>query len=296
MTHTYTNFSKRISLLLRSSRFPYFWIWVGGYILFGWMYARHISGISTIDTEFVLVFIWCVTFGNIYLNNINDAFDYETDVLNPRKSESGTIEQCVDTNSSKKVYLRSMLALSSGILLIPFIHTYTTIMLCIWSLSIYMYNVPFFRFKKIPFLETFFASMHFIPLFIIGYLSLLHEFPDVKVVLWFFLYTWTWIFLANSLDVPYDKVAGIKNITVRIGSTKLSLYVTFLIATIQILFSYSIGFTVISIISLCTPIFLIYLLKTKLYETNHPKTYSQYIYISYIIGFSIGLCFYFGLL
>lgn len=292
---------EKIKFILKSSRFPHFWIWLPGYISLGWLYAKlftdtngiMISITSSQISELLIICIWVTTLGNVYLNNINDAFDTETDSVNPRKNgEESSIEQLVDKKDSSTIFRISLFAAASIAFIVPFISNSSLLILILWIAFIFIYNVPGLRFKKIPLLETLFATLHFVPLFILGYSIYAPSFPDASIIVWSFLYTSLWVFIANSLDVPYDKVAGIKNITVHIGTTRKSLYVTLYMTILYILYTSYIGMNVVAFIGICIAVLILFLLITRTYEKSHTTSYKYYIWVTYLTGLSTGFAFY----
>lgn len=294
--------SDKIKFILKSSRFPHFWIWLPGYISFGWLYARLVSGRNEIFLsisssqvfELIIICIWVTILGNIYLNNINDAFDSETDLVNPRKNgEESSIEQLVDKKDSTQIFKLSLFAAATILVITPFISIQSLYILLFWIVAIFIYNVPGLRFKKIPLLETIFATFHFTPLFVLGYVLYLNSFPEFSIIIWNLLYTSLWVFIANSLDVPYDKIAGIKNITVYIGSTRKSLFITLYITIAYILYTMLyLKMHVLATIGICIALLILYLLLTKTYEKSHTTSYKYYIWVTYLTGLSTGFAFY----
>jgi 4-hydroxybenzoate polyprenyltransferase len=92
--------------------------------------------------------------------------------------------------------------------------------------------------------------------------------------------------------VPYDKIAGIKNITVYIGSTRKSLYITLCITILYILYSLYLKMNIIALIGMCIAMLILFLLKTKTYEKSHTTSYKYYIWVTYLTGLSTGFAFY----
>ena len=98
---------------------------------------------------------------NLLMYGVNDVYDYESDIRNPRKN---SIEGAVEAKS-----FHSTILWSSLILTIPFVIAlallsppWAAIILAIVLFFVVAYSLKGFRFKEIPFLDSITSSIHFV--------------------------------------------------------------------------------------------------------------------------------------
>jgi len=98
---------------------------------------------------------------NLLMYGVNDVFDYESDIRNPRKK---SIEGAVEAKSFHPTILWSSL-----ILVVPFVVTlallsppWSVLVLAVILFFVVAYSAKEFRFKEIPFLDSITSSIHFV--------------------------------------------------------------------------------------------------------------------------------------
>ena len=98
---------------------------------------------------------------NLMMYGINDVFDYESDLLNPRK---GGIEGAVTERSLHKTIVWSSVLLSVPFLayLIVYTNWQATLWLGFVVFMVIAYSAPKLRFKERPFLDSVTSSTHFV--------------------------------------------------------------------------------------------------------------------------------------
>ncbi len=149
-----------IKKLLRVSR-PISWVntaypFAAGYLLLG----------GNVDLLFILATLFFLIPYNILMYGVNDVFDYESDIRNPRK---GSIEGAVEAKQFHPYILWA-----SGISTVPFIIVFGFMMplpafLTLLGVLFFVvaYSLKGLRFKEIPFLDSITSSIHFVgPLFV----------------------------------------------------------------------------------------------------------------------------------
>jgi len=148
-----------IGSIVRASR-PVSWIntafpFAAGYI----MVERQIDALLIVGTLFFLIPY------NLLMYGVNDVFDYESDLLNPRK---GGIEGDVvrDRERARKVH-RGIIAASAltvapmMVWLIVYGTPQSAIALAVVVFAVVAYSAPVVRFKERPFLDSFTSAVHF---------------------------------------------------------------------------------------------------------------------------------------
>lgn len=147
--------SRALRFLFRASR-PISWIntafpFAAAYLLS----TRHIDVTVIVGTIFFLVPY------NLAMYGINDVFDYESDIRNPRK---GGVEGAL---LGREVHRTTLM--TSVLLPIPFVvylvASGSILSACVLAGSLFFvaaYSVPGLRFKEIPFLDSITSSIHFV--------------------------------------------------------------------------------------------------------------------------------------
>jgi len=204
---------KKIKLLLATSR-PISWVntaypFAAGYLMTGGMP----------DTRFWVATLFFLIPYNLLMYGVNDVYDYESDIRNPRK---GGIEGAV---TPKKYHALILWAASLSCL--PFVvaliltgsgaAAYTLVVVVFFVIA---YSLKGLRFKEIPFLDSATSSMHFVgPLL---YALSLHGFPAAA---WpfaaaFFLWGAASQAFGAVQDVIPDREAGIRSVATVLGARR----------------------------------------------------------------------------
>lgn len=204
---------KKIRLILLSSR-PI--SWVNTAYPFGLAYLLNAG---EIDWLFWLGIVFFLIPYNIAMYGINDVFDYESDIRNPRK---GGVEGAVLPKSS-----HSTLLWASAISTIPFLvilFIFGTWMSSLWLtisvLAVIAYSAPKLRFKERPFLDALTSSTHFTSPALVG-ATITGTSPSAAM--WialgsFFLWGMASQILGAVQDVNADREASLSSIATVIGA------------------------------------------------------------------------------
>lgn len=201
--------NQKAKLLFTSSR-PVSWINTAFPFAAGYLYFT-----QTLDLFVVLGFLFFLIPYNLLMYGINDVYDYESDMRNPRK---GGVEGAVVPKKYHAFLLRW-----SYLLPVPFVvalcimHPNSTWVLLACLFFVIAYSAKGLRFKEIPFLDSITSSLHFVgPLL---YALSVVGWPEQAwpIVAAFFL----WGIASQSLgaiqDVEADKQAGLSSISTVIG-------------------------------------------------------------------------------
>ncbi|ANE03305.1 prenyltransferase [Corynebacterium crudilactis] len=204
---------EKIRLILLSSR-PI--SWVNTAYPFGLAYL--LNG-GDIDWLFWLGIIFFLIPYNIAMYGINDVFDYESDIRNPRK---GGVEGAVLPKSS-----HSTLLWASAISTVPFLvilFIFGTWMSATWltisALAVIAYSAPKLRFKERPFLDALTSSTHFTSPALVGATI---TGANLSTAMWialgsFFLWGMASQILGAVQDVNADREAELSSIATVIGA------------------------------------------------------------------------------
>jgi len=180
--------------------------------------AAYVVTSGRIDPALVLGAVYFLIPYNLAMYGINDVFDYESDLRNPRKGgvegallapaqHRPTIVAAIATNVPFLVYL---VAVGSAL---------TTIVLAISVFAVIAYSAPGLRFKERPFLDSITSSTHFVSPAAFG---LVLAGADFTGPLWallgaFFLWGVASHAFGAVQDIVADREGGISSIATVIG-------------------------------------------------------------------------------
>lgn len=148
---------------------------------------------------------------------INDVFDYESDMRNPRK---GGVEGAVTPKRFHSLILWSSILMSAPfvVALLLLGNKVSSAVLLIVLFFVLAYSAKHLRFKEIPFLDAVTSSMHFVgPLLFAYSLTTINE-----SALWVAGAFFSWGMASQAFgavqDILPDREAGISSIATRIGA------------------------------------------------------------------------------
>ncbi|HTK39420.1 MAG TPA: prenyltransferase [Patescibacteria group bacterium] len=146
---------KKLTLLFATSR-PISWVntaypFAAGYIVMG----------GGFDTRLLIGTLFFLVPYNLLMYGINDVFDYESDIRNPRK---GSIEGAVTPKAYHPLIIRASVGLS-----VPFVvylmlagSVPSALTLLVVLFFVVAYSAKGLRFKEIPLLDSITSSIHFV--------------------------------------------------------------------------------------------------------------------------------------
>ena len=172
-----------------------------------------------VDSNLVIGFFFFLVPYNLLMYGINDVFDYESDIRNPRK---GGVEGAL---LPPNLHLATLLA--SVILPIPFLvplvwsgSASATGVLALALFFVVAYSAKGFRFKEIPFLDSATSSAHFVMPALYGLVLAEAEISTVTVTIVAAFFFWGMASHAFGAvqDVVADREAGVASIATVIGA------------------------------------------------------------------------------
>lgn len=241
--------SKTLERLVKISHFPHFWLWSVGFLFWGAILASGKDAFSSLD--FWILFLWFIFPANLFLNAINDAFDYETDVNNPRKQ---SLESTVSKDGMMEMLSISLLTLASVIIISPFVSPLVMELILLWTMVVFAYNVPPIRLKQYPLFDALFGGVgHYVIIGVIGYAAVSGNLPPLSLVLLGVSLCVAHHICISSLDAAHDLAAGIKNTTARLGTTRKGLIVSMVLCMLSAVYGLSIDLPLFSLLVLIFP-------------------------------------------
>jgi len=123
--------------------------------------AGYIVSGGELNLYFILATIFFLIPYNLLMYGINDVFDYESDIRNPRK---GGIEGMREQRTFHPIIIRASIILSVPFLiyLLALGTTLSNIVLLSLVFFVLAYSVAGLRFKEIPVLDSITSSIHFV--------------------------------------------------------------------------------------------------------------------------------------
>ncbi len=200
-------------LLLGSSR-PLSWVntaypFAAAYLLAG----------GGVDLTLVLGSLWLLVPYNLLMYGVNDVFDYESDVRNPRK---GGVEGVV---LDRRVHRLTLVA--AAITNLPFVaalmllgDAVSTAVLAVSVAAVVAYSAPVLRFKERPLLDSLTSSTHFVSPAVLGLAMTGHSltWAAAAALGGFFLWGVGSHAFGAVQDISADRAGGIASVATWLGA------------------------------------------------------------------------------
>jgi 4-hydroxybenzoate polyprenyltransferase len=202
--------------------------------------AGYLMVTREVDLVFVLGTIYFLIPYNLAMYGINDVFDYESDLRNPRK---GGIEGAVLDRSLHRVTLWAVLITN-----VPFVvflvlvgSPLSWLVLAISLFAVLAYSAPKLRFKERPFVDSLTSSTHFVSPAVYGLVLAGAEFSPAlwAVLAAFFLWGIASHAFGAVQDIVADREGGIGSVATVIGgaATVRLAFAAYLLGGVLMLFS-----------------------------------------------------------
>lgn len=270
---------QKIKLLFNTSR-PISWVntafpFAAGYLLTG----------GSFDFKFIIASLFFLIPYNLLMYGINDVFDYESDINNPRK---GGVEGAITAKKFHPLIVKVSI-LSSLPFVIYLVLTgsiVSNLVLIILLFFVIAYSAKYLRFKEIAFLDSITSSIHFVgPLL---YALSLFGFPEAAwpFAIAFFLWGCASHAFGAVQDIIPDRAGKLNSIATIIGAR----LTVFFVLTLYMIASFIViaqgGLCVIpGIISLAYAINVMPYINTtdeKSGATN--KAWRRFLWLNYLVG------------
>ena len=181
--------------------------------------AAYLITTGRIDLTWVLGTLYFLIPYNLAMYGINDVFDYESDLHNPRK---GGVEGAVLDRGFHRITLWAALATNVPFLiaLVLLGSPLSWLVLAISVFAVIAYSAPGLRFKERPFLDSITSSTHFVSPAVYGLVLAGAVFtPGLWAVLGaFFLWGMASQAFGAVQDVVPDREGGISSIATVLGA------------------------------------------------------------------------------
>ena len=190
--------------------------WVNTAFPFGLTYYLYVA---EFDALFVVGTLFFLIPYNVLMYGINDVFDYESDLRNPRK---GGVEGALLGPELHRpmVLLSALLPLPFLVPLILWGSLLSTGVLALALFFVVAYSAKNFRFKEIPFVDSVTSSLHFVMPAVFAMALVDAELTGLSLTLLASFFFWGMASHAFGAvqDVLADREAGVGSIATAIGA------------------------------------------------------------------------------
>lgn len=181
--------------------------------------AAYLLTTGRIDAAWLIGTLYFLIPYNLAMYGINDVFDYESDLRNPRK---GGVEGAVLDRTMHAITLRAAIATNVPFLAVLVLlgNPLSWLVLALSVFAVIAYSAPGLRFKERPFLDSVTSSTHFVSPALYGLVLAQAEFtPALGALLGaFFLWGVASQAFGAVQDVPADRAGGIASIATVTGA------------------------------------------------------------------------------
>ena len=256
----------------------------------GFLIAASISGEGFNLALLIIGTLYFIGPYNLLMYGINDVFDYESDIKNPRK---GGVEGMRESRELHPAILKAVAWTNIPFLIVMLILSpwVAKIVLLLVVFSAIAYSIKGLRFKEIPFLDSITSSCHFVGPLI--YALALTGFPSQALpwVAAFFLWGMASHAYGAVQDIIPDRKGGIHSIATAIGA-RTTMRFTFLLYALAAAIVFSQGFSYVAIgiaglAYLANTIPYLHITDKTSAETN--RGWRRFLWLNYASGMVITL-------
>jgi 4-hydroxybenzoate polyprenyltransferase len=252
--------------------------------------AAYFMTTREIDAVFVIGTIYFLIPYNLAMYGINDVFDYESDLRNPRK---GGVEGALLDRSMHRPTLWA--ALLTNVPFLVFLvwagHPLSWLVLAVSVFAVIAYSAPGLRFKERPFVDSVTSSTHFVSPAVYGLVLAGAVFTPALWALLaaFFLWGLASHAFGAVQDVIADREAHISSIATVIGAratTRLAV-IAYLLAGVLLLFTEWPGplaaILVLPYAAVCAPFWTI----TDAAAETANRGWKKFLGLNFVTGFLV---------
>ncbi len=183
--------------------------------------AAYVLTTGAIDLRLVLGTIFFLIPYNLAMYGINDVFDFESDLANPRKG--GAHGAVLPRERHRAVLLASAISTAPFIVALVILgDPWSWLVLALSMFAVVAYSAPVLRFKERPYVDSMTSSFHFVSPAIYG-LALAAATPTWQlgaILAAFFLWGMASHAFGAVQDIVPDRAAAIHSIATAIGARK----------------------------------------------------------------------------
>lgn len=275
----------KLTLLFATSR-PVSWVntafpFAAGYLMMG----------GSVDVRFIVATLFFLVPYNLVMYGINDVFDYESDIRNPRK---GGVEGAITPKRFHPLIIRASLLVSLpfAVFLVTTNSLVSSVVLLAVMWFVIAYSAKGLRFKEVPLLDSATSSMHFVGPLLYAYSLVGVSYHGWIVALAFFAWGIASQAFGAVQDIVPDREAGIRSVATVLGARTTVWFATsmYMIAVVLVALLGGLGY----VIALAG---MMYVWNTLQYGMITDKTaararngWKRFLWMNYVMGFIVTLC------
>ena len=184
--------------------------------------AAYLLTTGSVDALLVVGTLFFLIPYNLLMYGVNDVFDYESDLRNPRKG--GSEGALLEPRLHRAVVWTGIVTAAPLVIAMLWLggtgHPWSWVVLAVSLFAVFAYSVPGLRFKEVPVLDSITSSTHFVSPAVYG-LAVAGAVPTpqlVAVVAAFFCWGMASHAFGAVQDVVPDREAGIASIATAFGA------------------------------------------------------------------------------
>lgn len=252
--------------------------------------AGYIVSGGTFDLTFIIGTLYFLIPYNLLMYGINDIFDYESDIRNPRK---GGLE-----GAKEQKALHPWIWAAVAVTNLPFLAwllltgtLLSNIALLAILFFVVAYSLKYLRFKEIPFLDSITSSLHFVGPLVFALIITNHLTDSLTYVVAFFLWGMASHAFGAIQDIKPDREAGLASIATVIGARRTAIltFVLYLASSLLVILQGSPALVVGVAGLLYAANVRPYLTITDKTSSTANKGWRQFIWLNYVVGFVLTL-------
>jgi 4-hydroxybenzoate polyprenyltransferase len=272
-----------IKTVLHTSR-PHFWLYEAGTFLLGYLTGCVLYGSFIWSWLLPFFFLYFLVPANLLIYGVNDVYDYETDILNPRKNG---IEDALSKDLHKPILWWSFWLTLPFSVVVAFQETAVIIAFLAFLIGAIYYSAPPIRAKAKPVLDSCFSSLHYTATGVFGYLLV----APVDTIAWPLViagFFWAVAMHAYSAipDIEADTEAGLATIASWAGANRTILLCSMLYAS---------SFYVLSVYT--EPVFSLFALpylllmwqSLQVAGSTLVRVYHRFAYLNAVVGTALSI-------
>jgi 4-hydroxybenzoate polyprenyltransferase len=181
--------------------------------------AAYLLTTGRVDVTLVVGTVFFLIPYNLAMYGINDVFDYESDLRNPRKG--GAEGALLDRSAHRRTLVAAAVSTAPFVVYLVVVGSPLSWLVLAFSLfAVVAYSVKGLRFKEVPFLDSATSSVHFVSPALYGLVLAGAVFTPALwlVLLAFFLWGVGSHAFGAVQDVVPDREAGIASVATAIGA------------------------------------------------------------------------------
>lgn len=202
--------------LIRLSR-PRFWLYLAGPVVVGVAYAAGTPG-ELFAPVAVALFGYFLLPANVFLYGVNDVFDRDIDVKNPKKQQRE-----VRYRGDRTVPIAVILSGGAGLAFLPLLPPSGAAAMVGFIALGGAYSAPPFRLKTVPGLDSLSNGLYVLP-GVVAYAALAGGPPPALALAG----GWLWAMAMHTFsaipDIEPDRAAGIETTATRLGERRTYVY------------------------------------------------------------------------